>query len=95
MQGTVVFTVIGLFLSLLSVAIALSAFKRNERQDQKAEGKQDGLILSDVGYIKACVDRMEKNLTSMDERYRNIVERLAKVEERLNQQSNLNKKSNN
>lgn len=95
MQGTVVFTVIGLFLSLLSVAIALSAFKRNERQDQKAEGKQDGLILSDVGYIKACVDRMEKNLTSMDERYRNIVERLAKVEERLNQQSNLNKKLNN
>ena len=91
MQGTVVFTVIGLFLSSLSVAIALSAFKRNERQDQKAEGKQDGLILSDVGYIKACVDRMEKNLTSMDERYRNIVERLAKVEERLNQQTDSKK----
>ena len=39
--------------------------------------------MSDIGYIKACVDRTEKNLASMDERYRNLVERLAKVEEGL------------
>ena len=33
--------------------------------------------------IRACVDRMEKNLTSVDERYRNVLERLVKVEESL------------
>jgi archaellum component FlaC len=38
-------------------------------------------MLSDIGYIKACVDRVEKNLSKVDERYRNIAERLAKVEE--------------
>ena len=45
--------------------------------------KSEGLILSDIGYIKACVDRMEKNLAIVDERYRNVVERLAKVEENV------------
>ena len=40
-------------------------------------------MFSDIGYIKACVDRVEKNLNKMDERYRNIAERLAKVEESL------------
>ena len=38
---------------------------------------------SDIGYIKACVERVEKNLNFVDERYRNIAERLAKVEESL------------
>lgn len=52
-------------------------------RNNKVEGKSEGLILSDIGYIKACVDRMEKNLAIVDERYRNVVERLAKVEENV------------
>jgi len=38
-------------------------------------------MFSDIGYIKACVDRVEKNLNKVDERDRNIIERLSKVEE--------------
>ena len=38
-------------------------------------------MFSDIGYIKACVERVEKNVNKVDERYRNIAERLAKVEE--------------
>lgn len=53
------------------------------KAEHKVEGKSEGLILSDIGYIKACVDRMEKNLAIVDERYRNVVERLAKVEENV------------
>ena len=83
MEVNIIVTMVGLFASLSSVALAFLAFKRNEKQDHKVEGKSEGLILSDIGYIKACVDRMEKNLTTVDERYRNIVERLAKVEESL------------
>lgn len=39
--------------------------------------------MSDIGYIKACVERVEKNLTKVDERYKDVLERLAKVEESL------------
>ena len=39
------------------------------------------MIFSDIGYIKVCIDRVEKNLNQLNERDRNTVERLAKVEE--------------
>lgn len=76
-------SVVGLVTSISSIVFAFLAFKRSERQEHKKEGKNEGLILSDIGYIKACVDRMEKNITSVDERYRNVLERLSKVEESL------------
>lgn len=75
--------ILGLVTSLLSIIFAFLAFKRSEKHDIKKEGKNEGLILSDIGYIKACVDRMEKNITSVDERYREVLERLSRVEEGL------------
>ena len=76
-------SILGLVTSLLSIMFAFLAFKRSEKHDLKKEGKNEGLILSDIGYIKACVDRMEKNITSVDERYRSVLERLSKTEESL------------
>lgn len=81
MNFEVVFSLVSLMASLSSIAFAYLAFKRSERQDQRKDAKNEGLILSDIGYIKACVDRVEKNLNKVDERDRNIAERLAKVEE--------------
>ena len=76
-------TWVGLLTSLSSIVFAFLAFKRSEKQEHRKEGKNEGLILSDIGYIKACVDRVEKNIASVDERYRSILERLSKVEESL------------
>lgn len=81
MEVSIVVTVIGLCASVSSIVFSLLAYKRSERQDQRKEGKSEGLIMSDIGYIKACVDRVEKNLTRVDETYKNVIERLAKVEE--------------
>ena len=78
-----IITVVGFCASLSSIIFAFLAFRRSDKQDRRNEGKSEGLILSDVGYIKACVDRMEANLTKIDDRYRNIAERLAKAEENL------------
>ena len=78
---TITSSVVAVATSLLSVFIASVSLKRNERLDAKDEGKHQGSIFSDLGYIKACVDRVEKNLNKVDERYRNILERLVKVEE--------------
>ena len=74
-------TLIGFLSSIISIFFAYIAFKRSYKKDQKEEGKTEGVMFSDIGYIKACVDRVEKNLNNVDERYRNIAERLAKVEE--------------
>ena len=74
-------TLVGLFASISSIIFAYLAFRRSEKQEQKTDGKTEGVMFSDIGYIKACVDRVEKNLNKVDERDRNIAERLAKVEE--------------
>ena len=74
---------VSFFASISSIVFAYLAFRRSDRQDQKIDGKREGVMFSDIGYIKACVDRVEKNLNKVDERYRNIAERLAKLEESL------------
>lgn len=76
-----IITIVGLCTSFSSIIFAFLAYKRSEKQEHRKEGKNEGLILSDIGYIKACVDRVEKNLCVVDERYRDVIERLAKVEE--------------
>ena len=57
--------------------------RKSDKETHKTDGKTEGVMFSDIGYIKACVDRVEKNLNKVDERDRNIIERLSKVEESL------------
>lgn len=82
---TTIVSIIGIFGTLSSFFFAYLAFRKNETQQAKIQGKSEGSIFSDIGYIKACVDRVEKNLNKVDERYKNILERLSKVEESVTQ----------
>lgn len=74
---------IGIVGTLSSIFFAYLAFKRNNALDQKTEAKHEGAMFSDIGYIKACVDRVEKNLNKVDERYRDMLQRLSKAEEAI------------
>ena len=80
---SVIMSFIGVLGTISSIFFAYLAFKRNNTCDIKNDGISEGTILSDIVHIKACVDRVEKNLNVVDERYRNILERLVKVEEAL------------
>lgn len=70
-------------ISIISVMIALLSYKRNVLKEHKQLSKEEGSFLSDIGYIKACVDRMEKKISNVDERYQDLLQRLTKVEENL------------
>ena len=82
---TTVVSIIGIIGTMSSIFFAYLAFKKNEKIEAKNEGKSQGSIFSDIGYIKACVDRVEKNLSKLDEGYKDILERLAKVEATVKQ----------
>ena len=56
---------------------AYLAFKRSNKQEHKDEGKNEGVMLSEIGYI----DRIEKSLNHLEERYTDLSNRLVKVEE--------------
>ena len=70
-------------ISIISVGIVLLSYKRNVIKEHKQLSKEEGSFLSDIGYIKACVDRMEKKISNVDERYQDLLQRLTKVEENL------------
>ena len=83
MSNESITVLIGLFTALSGFIFSYFAFKRNDKADYKNKGKAEGVILSNIGYIKNCIERVEKNLSVVDERYRNILERLVKLEECL------------
>lgn len=86
---TSVVSVISVIGTISSIFFAYLAFKKNDKKEIKIQGKSEGSIMSDISHIKDCVDRVEKNLYKVDERYRNILERLVKVEEAV---SNITKR---
>lgn len=92
MNVSIIVTIVGLCASLSSITFSFLAFKRTEKETHLKNGKNEGLILSDIGYIKACVDRVEKNLNNVDERYRDMIERLATLEGKVaNLEKSINK----
>ena len=47
----------------------------------KEDAKNEGVLLSEIGYIKSSIDRIEKNLDKLEERYSNLSNKIVKVEE--------------
>ena len=83
MSYELLISLIGLIGALSSIIFSYIAFKRSNKKDDKEEGKAEGVMISDIGYIKACVDRLEKNFNKVDELYKNISERVIKLETSL------------
>jgi hypothetical protein len=83
MVTEIVTMVVGLCASISGIIFAFVGYKRSEKKDNINIGKDEGSIVTDIAYIKSSVDRMERNISIVDDRYRSMAERLAKVEEGL------------
>lgn len=77
----IVLTIISVLGTISSILFAYLAFKRGNKQEHKDEGKNEGVMLSEIGYIKSSIDRIEKSLNHLEERYTDLSNRLVKVEE--------------
>lgn len=77
---TIIVSIIGIIGTISSICFAYVACKKNELKEEYNDGKHEGTIFSDINHIKECVDRVEKNLNKVDEKYRGILERLVKTE---------------
>ena len=81
MSTEIVVMVISLCVSIFGLFFVVLNSKRTERLDNRDAGISEGTIMSDIAHIKQSVDRMETNITNVDARYMNMTERLARVEE--------------
>ena len=81
MTGLDIFaTVLGLVCTACAIVFGYIAFRRNNKCDDTAEGKKDGVLLTEIGYIKSGVDDIKRKQEIEDERHLAVVERLSAVE---------------
>lgn len=69
-----------ILIAALGVIISFAVFSRNKTKDDKNEGQQNGVICTELGYIKAGIDDIKAE--QKEQRRINVEtsERLAKVE---------------
>ena len=77
---TIVISIIGVLGTCSSIFFAILAFRRNEKGDHKSEGKNEGVLISDVGYIKSSIDRIEKSMDKLEIRFSELEGRVIKAE---------------
>lgn len=74
-------TIISVLGTISSITFAFLAFRRNDKRDHKDAGKNEGIMLSEIGYIKSSIDRIEKSLNHLEERYADLSNRVTRIEE--------------
>ena len=72
--------IIGVLGTILGGVLSYAAFHRNSKKDSEASGKESGTVLTEIGYIKGGVDRIERKQDEQDARYITMAERVTAVE---------------
>lgn len=80
-MNEIVVGVIGILGTISSICFAYLAFRRNHTSDTRKDGKTEGVLISDIGYIKSSIDRMEGKLDKVESNYQDVLSRLVRVEE--------------
>ncbi|MCL2521247.1 MAG: hypothetical protein FWE36_00130 [Erysipelotrichales bacterium] len=77
----IVLTIVSILLAVLSFMLGYFALRRDRDSDSKEIGRESGTVMSDLGYIKSSIERIEKRLDISDTKFDGISTRLARVEE--------------
>lgn len=78
-------TIIGIIVGIAGAVFGCVTFFRNKKSDAAAGGKKDGIVLTELGYIKSGVDDIKRKQEKHDEQYVVVVSRLTAVEESTKQ----------
>lgn len=71
--------------ALGSLIVAIIVAGRGRQQDEKDAGERDGMLLSEIGYVKSGIDDIKTHQRTQDERHLETVERLTAVEQSAKQ----------
>ncbi len=82
-EVSITISVLGFIGSLSSIIFAYLAFKRNADKDSKEDGETAGQLQADIKYIVKTLSKLEEEFSKLDDRDRQMLERLAKVEQSL------------
>jgi len=81
----IILTVISVAGTICAIVFGYKTFARNNRNDETETGMNLGVIMTDLGYIKATLDEIKRQNEKRDDQYIQAVERIAKVEQSAKQ----------
>ena len=80
-----VFGIIGALVGVAGVLFGLLTQLRNKQSADKKEGKEDGMVYSDLGYIKAGIDDLKRDNREMRTEVQNLHDKVTRTEESCKQ----------
>lgn len=72
---------LGVLGTISSIVLGYVALRRNNRTDDNSEGRQTGMILSDIGYIKSGVDDIKRKQETQDNFNLNIMQEITQAKD--------------
>ena len=76
----VILTVISAVSAICAIVFGFLAFRRNDKSDQSEAGRKDGIILTELGYVKSGVDDIKRKQDKQDAQHIEVDQRLSAVE---------------
>ncbi len=80
-----IFSLLSIFTALSSLSLAVISLLRSKKKDSQTEGKNEGALASDIGYIKAGIDDLKRENRETRKEMQSSNERLTRCEESLKQ----------
>ena len=80
MEFDIMSVLLGMLGTVLGIIFSYVAFLRNRDKDSKSEGRQDGVMLTELGYIKANTEDIKAEQKEQRKINNDVFERLASVE---------------
>lgn len=72
---------IAALISVCGLLLSAATFFIGRLTAAKSSGKQDGVMLTELGYIKKGIDDMNRKMEQLDRRYIDLEKRVTAVEE--------------
>ena len=74
-------TIISIIAAIAGVVFGVVTIFRNKKQDDTQDGKESGVILTELGYIKSGVDDVKRRQEKQDESMIGFLKDLTEVRE--------------
>lgn len=76
---------ISIVAAIAGVVFGLATYNRNKKKDNAEDGKQSGIVLTELGYIKSSVDDIKRKQDRQDEQTLKFMTDIAAVRESAKQ----------
>lgn len=70
-------------IAVMGFAVSVATFFIGRTTAAKNSGKEYGVMLTEIGYIKSGVDDMRRKMEQSDKRYIDLAERVKALEEKM------------